>query len=902
MSKRFAFLIGYILLLSSFAWGQASQTFTGTTGTITDNNTWKYFSCNVSGLNQTNINTTWGFEKVTLSISHNNDADLEVHLLSPDGTDVLLFNGVGGTGNNFTNTGFKNTYTTPIASGSAPFNGSYLPQEDLGVFNNGQNGNGNWYLKIRDTHTPYQGSVTSWSIRFGNDPAVPLAPFSSNLPIVKINTHGQSIPDDPKIAADFQLIYNGPSARNYLSDTLYTYSGNIGIERRGSSSGSAPKKSYGFETWDSINQEIDTGFLGLPPQSDWILNANYYDKTLMRNVLSYQLFNNMDHYAPRTRFCEVFLNGQYLGVYALMEKIKRDPNRVDIAKLNVWDTTGDQLTGGYIVKIDKFTGSGGDGFYSNYPPSNTTGNDHIFVQYEYPNETEIQPAQKNYIQQYMDSFETALFSSNYQSPAIGFRRYAGERTFMDYMFLNELSKNVDGYRLSTYFYKDKQSKGGKLKAGPAWDYDIAWMNANYCEAQVDTGWAFNHDYVCAGDATPAYWERMMTDTLFREHARCRWFSLRLTTLNKDSLYAYIDSTVAYLNEAQQRNFVQWPILGVATWPEPTPLPQTYMEEIQRLKGWINDRLTWLDAQFNTISVLPLSVNIGADTALCTGNTVVLYAGTFDKYQWSTGHTQNAIQVNHSGSYKVTVSDEFGCTGLDSANILFYPLPAFSLGNDTAFCDGNSIQLSADSFSRYRWNTGDSVGVIEISQTGIYSLTVTDSNGCEAADTAMVYNLPLPDATFTWTADSTFTYSFHPLQGGAFYEWNFGDGDTSTTAYPTHIYQADGSYVVELQLRDSAGCAQSSFDTIAITSTGMSLISMGNIQVFPNPFTSSFTVQSSSDRVKQITMTDITGRIIYQITRQEHQITALLPSLPAGMYLLRIETENRISIFKLMKAQ
>lgn len=901
MPKSFAFLIG-CMLFSLFISGQATQTFNGNTGTIPDNNSWTSFSCTVTGLNQTNLNTAWGFEKLTLSISHNNDADLEVHLVSPDGTDVLIFNGVGGTGNNFTNTGFKNTYTTPIATGSAPFNGSFHPQGDLGGFNNGQNGNGTWYLKVRDHHYPYQGSLSSWSIRFGNAPAVSPPPFSSNLPIIKINTHGQSIPDEPKIASDFQLIYNGPSVRNYFSDSVYAYSGNIGIERRGSSSGSAPKKSYGFETWDSANNEIDTGFLGLPAQSDWILNANYYDKTLMRNVLAYQLFNNMGHYAPKTRFCEVFLNDQYLGVYALMEKIKRDPNRVDIAKLNAWDTTGDQLTGGYIVKIDKFTGSGGDGFYSNYPPSNTTGSDHIFVQYEYPNETEIQPAQKNYIQQYMDSFETALFGPDYQNLTIGFRRFAGERTFMDYMFLNELSKNVDGYRLSTFFHKDKQSKGGKLKAGPAWDYDIAWMNANYCEAQFDTGWAYNHDYVCAGDAVPAYWERMMTDTLFREHVRCRWFSLRQTSLHKDSLYAFIDSTVASIDEAQQRNFVQWPILGVGTWPEPTPLPQTYAEEIQRLKGWISDRLTWLDAQFNAIPILNLSVNIGADTALCSGNTVVLYPGAFDNYQWSTGHLQNAIQVNHTGNYHVTVSDEFGCVGADSITIQFYPLPIFSLGNDTAFCDGNSIQLLGDSFVTYKWNTGDTLETIQVSQTGLYSLTVTDSNGCQAADSAIVYNLPLPDAAFTWTTDSSLTYSFHPAQGAAQYQWNFGDGDTSTSISPSHTYPSDGSYVVQLQLRDSAGCSQSSLDTIAITTTGLSHLSVDGIHIYPNPFTSSLTVQSSLDRMQQITLTDIAGRTIHQINPEANQITIQMPSLPAGIYLLRVETEKGVSVFRMLKEE
>ncbi|MBS1613997.1 MAG: CotH kinase family protein, partial [Bacteroidetes bacterium] len=516
----------------------AQVSFNGTGGTISDNQNWISFPCTVSGLNPSNINTTYGFEKLTLTISHNNVSDLEAHLIAPDGTDVPIFTYVGGTGNNFTNTGFKNTYTNPIANGTAPFSGSYKPEGDLGLFNNGQNGNGTWYLRIRDNSNGYTGSLVTWSIRFGSGPAIPytVVPFSTNLPIVILSTGGADIPDEPKIPANLLIIDNA-SGQNTVTDTAYAYNGTIGIEQRGSSSGSADKKSYGFETWDANYNEIDTGLLGMPAQSDWILSASHFDKTLMRNVLTYKLFNDMSHYASRTQYCELYLNGVYKGVYILMEKIKRDPNRVDIAKLKTTDVNGDDVSGGYIVKVDKFTGSGGAGFSSNYPPVNPSG-DGIYFQYEYPSADSIVPQQQAYIQGYIDSFEAALFGGNYQDPNNGFRRYAGERTFMDFMFINEISKNVDGYRLSTYFYKDKYSNGGKLKAGPAWDFDISYMNANYCQAEIDTGWGYNVSYVCPGAAVPAYWERMMSDSLFRMRVRCRWASFRQGILNTDTLLAY----------------------------------------------------------------------------------------------------------------------------------------------------------------------------------------------------------------------------------------------------------------------------------------------------------------------------------------------------------------------------
>lgn len=742
--KALSILIALYIVLPVLI-AQPQQTFNSSSGgLVPDNMTWAYYPINVSGLNQTNIDTLWGLEKITLTITHTWDSDLDVWLVSPDSTDVLLFSGVGGNGQNFTNTAFKKTYPTPISSGSAPFTGNYKPMGDMSLFNNGKNGNGIWRLKIIDTYPGAdQGNVISWSIRFGNDPAKPDYPITSNLPIIKINTNGAGIPDDPKVAADFYII-NNANQINHANDTTYAYQGRIGIEQRGSSSGWAPKKSYGFETWNPLNIAIDTSILGMPSQSDWILSASYYDKSLLRNVLAYHIANQTGHYAPRTKYCEVYLNNQYQGIYVLMEKIKRDNNRVDIAKLTIADTTGDALTGGYILKIDKFTGSGGDGFNSNFLPANPT-NDAIFYQYEYPKATVIQPPQKIYIKNYIDSFEAALFGSNFQDEENGFRKYAGERTFMDYMFLNEVSKNVDGYRLSTFLHKDKASKGGKVKMGPAWDFDIAFYNANYCEAFIDTGWAYNFNYPCPGSAVPAWWERLRQDTLFNQRARCRWNYLRTNILHLDTLYTYIDSTVAYINGAQQRNFNLWNIIGTATWPQPSPIPQTYAAEVQRLKQWLENRILWLDQQFNKAPQLQLSISMGADTALCAGNPILLTPGSFENYQWSTGHTGSALAINISGSYAVTVSDKFNCTGNNAVNVEFYSLPDAAF--QTNAVNSNQYQFSAtDTSGSSQWYFGDGDSSAQKNPIHGYPLVtnqytvkhiLTDSNGCVAIDTTVI---------------------------------------------------------------------------------------------------------------------------------------------------------------------
>lgn len=417
---------------------------------------------------------------------------------------------------------------------------------------------------------------------------------SSNLPIVVIDTYGQSIPDEPKIKAGLKIYNKGYGQRNYLTD-VPEFDGYIGIEIRGSSSQSFPKKSYGFESWDALGISIDTSFLGMPSESDWILNANYTDKTFLRNVMAYQVWRNMGHYATRYRFVELILNGQYKGIYIFSEKIKRDKNRLDIAKLQIDQNSGDVLTGGYIFKIDKQTGSGGSGWFSSYLPASSTSGQKIFFQYEYPKETDITTQQRIYLQSNVFNFESSLLSQNFADTLNGFRKYAVESTFIDYFLVNEISKNVDGYRLSTFMNKERDSKGGKIRMGPVWDYDIAWHNANYCGGDMSSGWAYQ--FPCTGDywQVPFWWSRLLEDPGYKNNLACRWKHMRQDKLSNAWFDNYIDSISGHLMEAQARNFATWNILGVYVWPNPLPIPLTYQGEVSSLKAWMHDRLSWMDA-------------------------------------------------------------------------------------------------------------------------------------------------------------------------------------------------------------------------------------------------------------------------------------------------------------------
>ena len=416
---------------------------------------------------------------------------------------------------------------------------------------------------------------------------------SSNLPIVIIDTYGQTIRNDVKITADMGIIDNGPGMRNQLTDPWNDYDGKIGIELRGSSSQMFPKKQYALETRDSLGNDLKVSILGMPAESDWVLYAVYNDKTLLRDVLAFKLSNDLGMYGSRSRFCEVVLNNDYIGVYVFLEKIKRDKNRVDIAKLDLDDVSGDSLTGGYIIKIDKWDGEENAGWQSKYP--SVTGST-ISYQYHYPRPAEIKTEQKNYIKNYIDTVESVMAGAQWNDPVNGYRKYLNVESFVDYFLQIELAKNVDGFRLSAFMYKDRNDKDGRLTMGPIWDFTIAFGNANYYDAQYVSGWwidDFEKTGGWDGSQIPFWWKKTRGDPYFANKVDCRWQELRQTYFNPDRINDYIDSVVTVLDEAQQRNFQRWPILGTYVWPNPV-YPATYAGEITYLKTWIQDRITWLD--------------------------------------------------------------------------------------------------------------------------------------------------------------------------------------------------------------------------------------------------------------------------------------------------------------------
>lgn len=412
----------------------------------------------------------------------------------------------------------------------------------------------------------------------------------SNLPIVTIDTYGQSILDDPKINAQLKIFYNENGERNSVDQPPH-FNWTIGIETRGTSAQwYSPKKSYGIETWDALGNDIDTAFLNFPSEEDFILYGPYMDKSLINNVLIMKLGNDLGQYASRTRFVELLINGQYEGLYIMMEKIKRDKNRLDIAKLKPDEISGDDYTGGYIVKIDH---RDNEGWISDYPALHNR--EDIFYQYIYPDASDMPIIQKQYIKEFITDFEDAVMSSNYiNSKGNHYSMYIDLESFAETFIINELSKNVDGYRLSSYFYKDKDSRGTKLMAGPFWDFNFSLGNADYCGGDNTSGWVY---YQCDATRYPAWWDRLLQDQEFQNVLRCRWEELRENKLSTPRIHEIVDSLTAVVSEAQERNFERWPILGTYVWPNPPYFAdaQSHLDIINAMKSWIEARVEWMDA-------------------------------------------------------------------------------------------------------------------------------------------------------------------------------------------------------------------------------------------------------------------------------------------------------------------
>ncbi len=407
----------------------------------------------------------------------------------------------------------------------------------------------------------------------------------SNLPIVIIQTDTdpftglpRTIPDEPKIPGTMKLIARPDGSRNYVADqnnpALLQYNGRIGIELRGSTSQSLPKKPYGFTTLKDDNQSNNNvSLLGMPKENDWVLNALAFDPSLIRDFISYTLSSDLGNYAPRGRYCEVVVNGDYKGLYLLMEKIKADQERVNILKMTPSDNNLPNVSGGYITKADKTTG--GDPVAWITP---SYGGVPVTYIHDVPKPEEITLQQHSYIKGKFDALRNVVATKN-QSITTGYPALIDIPSFVDFILINELASNVDAYQFSTFFHVDRD---GKLRAGPIWDLNLTYGNDlffwGYDRSHTNV-WQFAN-----GDNTGStFWRDLFELPTFRCLLARRWNLASATgqPLNYNTIVKKLDEVTTLLAEAVVREDQRWGTIG------------NHSSHILKIKQWLQGRIYWL---------------------------------------------------------------------------------------------------------------------------------------------------------------------------------------------------------------------------------------------------------------------------------------------------------------------
>ncbi|MDA0811370.1 MAG: CotH kinase family protein [Verrucomicrobia bacterium] len=442
-------------------------------------------------------------------------------------------------------------------------------------------------------------SASAIFLKIAND----LTNFSSNLPVVVIDTAGKTIPptSSATLVAARTLIFEPDLISGRANFGLSPhYSGNSGLRIRGRSSSGFPKNQYNFEFWDDEANEKNFNLLGMGGESDWVLSAPYTDKSLMRNVITYRLWQDAGWPSLDTRFVEVFINqdgdneisfsDDYLGVYVFIEGITIDDDRLDIEPPEETTDPG-QITGGYVMESGNPEGA---------HFSTRTSKKSIPYRHKDPNRDELNAEQRTWIKTRIEDFEKALFADDFRHPDTGvhYRELTNMDSQVDYKIYREWTRNFDGG--STFFHIPR---GGVIIMGPLWDYNWALGNVNYAEGGDDPGY-FTAGWNRSFTSLPSWssWSlRMEDDPIFWHGFTERWLELREEILSTERVNAIIDETAALLEESAARNFVRWKVLGVMTFISPPGFRdrKTYQSEVDYLKQWLADRMAWMDGAFVT---------------------------------------------------------------------------------------------------------------------------------------------------------------------------------------------------------------------------------------------------------------------------------------------------------------
>lgn len=437
-----------------------------------------------------------------------------------------------------------------------------------------------------------------------NDPV-----FSTHLPLMNITTDapmpnpyitdengnilkdnaGNGIQNDEMVSARVEY-FDNQMQNNHLTDTA-TVSEKALVRVRGRSSRSHDKKGYYIKfKEENLIDNKKVSLSGMTKDSDWVLHGPYLDKTLIRNYMCYNLAGEIMEYSPNVRFCEIFLNGEYQGIYVLTEKIGYN----DEGRINLTETDPKMTSTSYILALN--TGSKDElhrletfTYYTGRNGRISKLSEQLEIIYPSTTLTEVQ---RSYIEDDISKFEKALYSFDSADKKLGYPSFIDVKSFVDYFIINEFTMNSDAARLSTYFYKDIR---GKMKVA-VWDFNSAFDN--YIPSMSDP-----HTFLMIDKF---WYEYLLKDKRFVDAVVRRYRQLRKTFLSDEYLLNYIDETIAYLGPAIDRNYERWGHTFLEEYDMLQPAernPRTYEEAVKQLKDAIVERGAYLDENIEILYAL-----------------------------------------------------------------------------------------------------------------------------------------------------------------------------------------------------------------------------------------------------------------------------------------------------------
>ncbi len=412
------------------------------------------------------------------------------------------------------------------------------------------------------TADPAPGETRDGLFADGFDAAdTPPVPTPGSLPILVINTVGGAPIVDRETYIDADIGITSPNP-------AHNYSGTMGIRGRGNSTWNMPKQPY------RLRLATAAPLLGMPGNRHWVLLANHTDKSLLRTQVAFELGWRLDMaWNPRAFQVELVLNGQPRGIYQLAEHIRIGANRVDITEIGPGDTDPVSITGGYLMEIDNWRDCD--------PAVQFDTTRGVPVCIDTPDEEGIVPAQYAYISGYVQQTEDVLYGPGFADPVNGYAAWLDADSYAKFYLANELMKNQDARDWSSiWMYKDR---GGLLKRGPLWDFDIAAGNINYGTNSDPRGFHIRGGLW--------YW-RLFQDPVFSAAVRARWDASLPALI--DTVESAIDAEVARMGDAVDDNFAIWGHLETYGWPNAV-IAGSHAGEVAYLKDWLRQRIRWLDA-------------------------------------------------------------------------------------------------------------------------------------------------------------------------------------------------------------------------------------------------------------------------------------------------------------------